>query len=165
MTEVIVWTGWIGGLAIGLYALFQWLVSGHALGVSTGFGNICSCFSRTEFFHQGEYTTPNNWRLWFLIGLPLGGFLAALTSPGEIVASFSLGKMYDSVLPQALWAKGLVLMFGGMLIGYGSRSAGGCTSGHCIAGLSMLNPPSVLASVGFFAGGIIAVQMMFRVLA
>ena len=165
MTQVIVWSGWIGGMAVGLYTLFQWIVSGHALGVSTGFGNICSRFSRANFFHQGEYATANNWRLWFLIGLPLGGFIAALTSPGEIVASFSLGKMYDSVMPQALWAKGIVLTFGGALIGYGSRSAGGCTSGHSIAGMSMLNPPSVFASAGFFAGGIIAIQTLFRLLA
>ena len=165
MTEVIVWSGWIGGLAVGLYLIFQWIISGHALGVSTGFGNVCSCISRAAFFHRGEYATPNNWRLWFLIGLPLGGLLAALTSPGDIVAVFSLGEMYDRVLPQALWAKGLVLMLGGLMIGYGARAAGGCTSGHSIAGMAMLNPPSVLASAGFFAGGIFMVQLLFRFLA
>jgi uncharacterized protein len=165
MTEVIAWSGWIGGLAVGLYLIFQWIISGHALGVSTGFGNVCSCISRAAFFHHGEYATPNNWRLWFLIGLPLGGLLAALTSPGDIVAGFSLGEMYDRVLPQALWAKGLVLILGGVMIGYGARAAGGCTSGHSIAGMAMLNPPSVLASAGFFAGGIFMVQFLFRFLA
>jgi uncharacterized membrane protein YedE/YeeE len=165
ITEVIVWSGWVGGVAVGFYAIFQWLISGNALGVSTGFGNVCGYFSRASFFHEGEYATTNNWRLWFLIGLPLGGLLAALTSPGEIIASFSLGEMYDSVLPQALWAKALVLIFGGLLIGYGARAAGGCTSGHSIAGLAMLNPPSVLASAGFFVGGILMVQSLFRLLA
>jgi uncharacterized membrane protein YedE/YeeE len=105
-------------------------------GVSTGFGNVCSFASRASFFHEGEYAEANNWRLWFLLGLPLGGFLAALTSPGAMVASFSLGAMYDSVLPQGLWAKGTVLAFGGVLIGYGSRMAGGCTI-LPIAGMSM----------------------------
>lgn len=164
MTEVIVWSGWVGGLAVGAYALLQWLVSGNALGVSTGFGNVCSLISNASFFHEGEYETANNWRLWFIIGIPLGGLLGALTSPGEIVASFSMGQMYDSVLPQALWAKGLVLIMGGVMIGYGSRMAGGCTSGHAIAGMSMLNPPSLLASAGFFAGGMIMVQLLFRLL-
>ncbi len=162
MTEVIVWSGWVGGLAVGGYLLFQWLVSGQALGVSTGYGNLCSFISRASFFHEGDYKEPNNWRLWFIIGLPLGGLLAALTSSQEVVASFSLGTMYDAVLPQTLWAKGLVLVFGGMMIGYGSRMAGGCTSGHSIAGLAMLNPPSLLASAGFFAGGIIIVQLLFN---
>jgi uncharacterized membrane protein YedE/YeeE len=165
MTEVIVWSGWVGGLAVGLYLVIQWILSGRALGVSTGFGNLCSCFSRAGFFHRGEYATPDNWRLWFLLGLPLGGLIAALTSPGEIVASFSLGEMYDRVLPDALWARGFVLLLGGSMIGYGARAAGGCTSGHSIAGLSMLNPPSVLASAGFFAGGIVMVQILFRLLA
>jgi len=165
MTEVIVWSGWVGGLAVGMYALFQLYVTGKPLGVSTGYGNVCSFVSKADFFRQGDYEQPNNWRLWFIIGLPLGGLLAALTSPGEVVASFSVGQMYDSVLPQALWAKGLALMFGGVLIGYGSRMANGCTSSHAIAGISLLNPPSVLAAAGFFVGGVIMVQTLFRLFA
>ncbi len=161
MTEVIVWSGWVGGLAVGMYALFQLYVTGKPLGVSTGYGNVCSFVSKADFFRQGDYEQPNNWRLWFIIGLPLGGLLAALTSPGEVVASFSVGQMYDSVLPQALWAKGLALMLGGVLIGYGSRMANGCTSSHAIAGISLLNPPSVLAAAGFFVGGVIMVQLLF----
>lgn len=161
MTEVIVWSGWAGGLAVGMYALFQLYVTGKPLGVSTGYGNVCSFVSKADFFRQGDYEERNSWRLWFIIGLPLGGLLAALTSPGEVVASFSVGQMYDSVLPQALWAKGLALMFGGVLIGYGSRMANGCTSSHAIAGISLLNPPSVLAAAGFFVGGVIMVQLLF----
>ena len=45
MTEVIVWSGWIGGIAIGAYALLQWILTGNALGVSTGFGNVCGYIS------------------------------------------------------------------------------------------------------------------------
>jgi uncharacterized membrane protein YedE/YeeE len=161
MTEVIVWSGWAGGLAVGLYALFQLYVTGKPLGASTGYGNMCSFISKANFFKQGEYENPNNWRLWFIIGLPLGGLLAALTSPGDITASFSVGAMYDSVLPRALWAKGLVLTLGGILIGYGARLANGCTSGHAIAGISLLNPPSVLSAAGFFIGGVIMVQFLF----
>lgn len=163
MTEVIVWSGWVGGLAVGAYALFQFVMSGKHLGVSTGFGNVCSYISKLPFFHKGDYEQPNNWRLWFILGLPLGGLLAALTSPGEIALSFSLGAMYDQVLPQALWAKGLMLLIGGVMIGYGARLAGGCTSGHAIAGLALLNWPSLIAAAGFFVGGIFAVQLLFRV--
>ena len=161
MTEVIVWAGWVGGIGVGIYGLVQLYITGKALGVSTGYGNFCSFVSKASFFHEGDYEEPNNWRLWFIIGLPLGGFLAAFTSPGDIVASFSIGPMYDSVFPQALWAKGLLLAFGGILIGYGSRMANGCTSGHAITGVSLLNPPSVVAAAGFFVGGIITVQLMF----
>jgi hypothetical protein len=161
MTEVIVWSGWIGGIAVGLYALFQLIVSGKLLGVSTGFGNVCSYISKASFFKEGEYTKPGNWRLWFLIGLPLGGIIAALTSPGAVTLSFNLGTLYESVMPNALWMKALVLFGGGIMIGYGARLAGGCTSGHSIAGISLMNPPSILASAGFFAGGILMVQSLF----
>lgn len=164
MTEVIYWAGWIGGIAIGLYGLTQFIVTGKLLGVSTGFGNVCGLVSRNPYFHTGKYADNLNWRLWFLIGIPLGGLIAALTSPGPIELSFSLGSLYDSVLPQVLGLKLLVLLAGGVMIGYGSRLAGGCTSGHSISGLALLNPPSILASAGFFAGGIVMVQILFRVL-
>jgi uncharacterized membrane protein YedE/YeeE len=164
MTEVTYWAGWIGGIGIGLYGLIQLIITGKQLGVSTGLGNICSLTSKLPFFKTGEYENPQNWRLWFLIGIPLGGFVAALTSPGSIKFSFSLGALYDSVLPTQLWLKGLVLVLGGILIGYGSRLAGGCTSGHSITGMALLNPPSILASVGFFAGGILIVQFLFNIL-
>lgn len=162
MTEVIVWSGWLGGLGIGVYALLQFALFGKPLGVSTGYGNVCSIVSRKAFFRRGPYEKRNTWRLWFIIGLPLGGVLAVLTSPGPLVASFSVGPLYDAVLPVALWGKSLVLLLGGVLMGLGARMAGGCTSGHAIAGLSLLNWPSLVASAGFFAGGVAAVQLLFR---
>ena len=164
MTEVTVWSAWIGGIAIGLYGLLQLALSGQALGVSTGYGNVCALTSRRPFFRQGPYADRNSWRLWFMLGIPLGALIAALSSPGPWVASFSLGPLYDRVLPAALWAKGIVLLAGGVLMGLGARMAGGCTSGHSIAGIALLNWPSLLASAGFFAGGILAVQLLFRVL-
>lgn len=160
MTEVIVWSGWVGGLAIGIYALAQLIISGKLLGVSTGFGKVCAYVSRAKYFHTGNLDRENSWRLWFIIGIPIGGFLAAVTSPGEVVASMSLGAFYDAALPQAFWAKSLVLTGGGVMIGYGARLAGGCPSGHSIAGMGLLNPPSIIASAGFFVGGIIMVQAM-----
>ena len=164
MTEVLYWAGWIGGIAVGLYSLTQFFVTGKLLGVSTGFGNVCGLVSRTPFFHRGSYADNLNWRLWFILGIPLGGFIAALSSPGSIELSFSLGSLYDSVLPSSLWLKLPLLLFAGVMIGYGSRLAGGCTSGHSISGMALLNPPSIAASVGFFAGGIIMVQILFNLL-
>jgi hypothetical protein len=69
--------------------------------------------------------------------------------------------MYEQVLPDAMWLRGLYLIAGGTLIGYGARLAGGCQSGHSINGMSLLNPPSLLASAGFFVGGIVSVQALF----
>ncbi|MBW2735763.1 MAG: YeeE/YedE family protein [Deltaproteobacteria bacterium] len=164
MTEVIVWSGFIGGLAVGLYGLIQLFVTGKALGVSTGYGNVCGLSCATPYFHSGEYKTNHSWRIWFIVGLPLGGLIAVLTSPGPLVLSFSLGPMYDSIFPAALWAKGLLLTAGGVLMGLGARMSGGCTSGHAIAGLSLLNLPSLLASAGFFVGGLLIANLLFRVI-
>ena len=161
MSDVVVWSGWVGGLAVGLYLLFQWVMSGHALGASTGFGNLCAMVSKQPFFKRPPYDEPTNWRLWFTLGIPAGGAIALLSSPGATwEPTMAMGR-YDAVLPSAMWAKGGVLTFGGVLIGYGSRAAGGWTSGHSIAGLAMLNPPSLVASIGFFVGGIVIVQALF----
>ncbi len=164
MTEVIAWSGWVGGVAVGTYMVLQLLISGKLLGVSTAFGNVCGYFSKASFFHKGEFERLNNWRLWFIIGIPLGGFIAAITSGNGVLFSFSMGTLYNSVLPEALWLKAIVLTIGGIFIGYGSRSAGGCPSGHSISGMALLNPPSILASAGFFVGGIIIVQFLFNLL-
>jgi len=163
MHDVIVWSGWVGGVAVGVYMLVQFLVSGKALGVSTGYGNLCGLASRRAFFRTGKFSDRLNWRLWFVLGIPLGGLVALLASGGTFSPHFDMGEMYMSVLPEAIWLRGLVLVGGGVLIGYGSRLAGGCTSGHSITGLSLLNPPSLVASIGFFVGGIAAVQVLFAV--
>lgn len=163
MTEVTVWNGWLGGALIGLFVIAMAWIAGKPLGCSTAYGNVCGFASRLRYFHTGPYATLNNDRLWFMFGLPLGGLLAALTSPGEIVMSFSLGELYDSVLPAALPARALVLVVGGVMIGFGSRMAGGCQSGHSIMGMGLRNLPSVVASMGFFIGGIVAVQLMFGI--
>jgi uncharacterized membrane protein YedE/YeeE len=160
--DVIVWSGWVGGIAVGLYMLAQYWITGQGLGVSTGYGNVCALGSQRPYFSTGSFSDPTNWRLWFVLGIPLGGFIALITSPGaELGFSTSMGAAYDSVLPESIWLRGIWLMAGGIMVGYGSRLAGGCTSGHAITGLSLLNPPSLVASLGFFVGGIIAVQLLF----
>ena len=166
MFEVIVWPGWLGGLAIGLYMLLQHWMTNQPLGCSMSYGNLCGFVSRASYFHRGEFARLNNWRLWFILGIPLGGLGATLTSnDGMWRASFSMGEMYDRVLPQVLWAKALVLAGAGVLMGLGARLAGGCTSGHALTGLSFLNPTSLLVAVLFFAGGTATVQIMFNLLA
>jgi uncharacterized membrane protein YedE/YeeE len=58
--------------------------------------------------------------------------------------------------------KGLmVLIFGGLMVGFGSRYAGGCTSGHAISGLSDLQLPSLIAVIGFFIGGLVMTFLIF----
>jgi uncharacterized membrane protein YedE/YeeE len=162
MPHLIVWSGPLGGALIGLYLVAQYWLTGTPLGCSTGYGNICAMFANRPYFRTGEYSTWNNWRLWFALGLPIGGLVATLTSGVGPAPTFSMGALYDAVLPHSIPWRGVYLIGGGALIGFGARMAGGCQSGHSINGMSLLNPPSLLASVGFFAGGLAAVQFLFR---
>ena len=164
MTNVVVWPGWIAGAAIGCYLALQYYLTGKALGCSTGYGNLCGLFTRTPYFRRGEFEKVNNWRLWFAFGLSLGGAIGVLTSGHAIEPSFQMGAMYDAALPQGLLARAGYLVAGGVLIGLGARMAGGCQSGHSINGMALLNPPSLLASAGFFVGGLAAVQTLFGLL-
>jgi uncharacterized membrane protein YedE/YeeE len=163
MQTVTVWAGWTGGLAIGGFLLLQLVITGRHLGSSTAFGDVCGLLTRRGFFTRGKFAGGPSWRLFFFLGLPIGGLLAFLSSPetGAWTPHFELGALYGAVFPEALWAKGLVLGLGGVLMGYGARLAGGCTSGHTIMGLSLRNLPSLAASIAFFAGGLLVVNLMF----
>lgn len=161
-TGTIIWAGWIGGIAIGMYSLFQLWISNKQLGCSTAYGNFCGMGSRLNYFHIGEFSQLNNWRIWFIIGIPLGSLIAHITSPGASFEwSMNMGADYNKILPQSDLFKALVVTLGGILIGLGSRMAGGCTSGHAISGCSLLNIPSIVAAALFFIGGLFAVQLLF----
>ena len=85
----------------------------------------------------------------FVVGIVIGSFIAARLLSAEQAAL--LPSHYHS-------AKGAVaLLAGGVLVGFGTRYAGGCTSGHAIMGMSGLNWPSLVATLSFFAGGLSAV--------
>ena len=161
MAELVVWPGWIAGAAIGVYLALQYYLTGKPLGCSSGYGNLCGAVTRTPFFRRGEFESRTSWRLWFTLGLPLGGVIGVLSSGGVIEPTFQMGALYESVLPDSLALRAVYLVAGGVLIGLGARMAGGCQSGHAINGLSLLNPPSLLASAGFFVGGVAAVQALF----
>ena len=86
------------------------------------------------------------WRLFFVIGILAGGFIAVGLLSQDPVQFF----------PESMRTPigGIRLLIGGMLIGFGSRYAGGCTSGHAMTGLANLNLPSLIATVCFFIGGV-----------
>ena len=161
MSDLSVWSSWVGGIAVGLFAVSLLWVTGKQFGCSSSYCHFWSPVSRLRFFRNAEFRL-DSWRVWFILGVPLGGLLAALTSPGhELELSLSMGVMYDAVMPTELWQKVLLLFSGGICLGLGARLAGGCTSGHVITGVALLNPPSMLAGTLFFIGGLFVAQSMF----
>lgn len=162
LEQLMIWPGFTAGLAIGALMVVLYWATNRQLGVSTAYGVACRALPRSEMFRQGEYGAEGRWRLWFITGIPAGAILASLTSPDASMAfTTSMGGYYDAALPETWWLRGLVLLGAGLLMGLGARMAGGCTSGHVISGVSLLNPASLAAGALFFAGGMSAVQLLF----
>lgn len=159
--DVFVWSGWLAGLAIGLFVVLHFWLIGKPAGCSTGYGNVCGIVcQKLSYYRKGEYRHKYGAKLWFLIGIPLGGFLSSLSSSGPWHFSFEMG-MYDVILPQDMLAKAIWLIFGGMLLGFGARLAGACTTGHALVGGAMLNPTSLLAGSIFFMSAFITTHLLF----
>lgn len=166
------WSWWLSGTMIAAIMFFL-LYFGQSFGFSSNLRTICAAAGlgkKTKFF---EFNWKSQtWNLVFLVGAIVGGFIAkqflSTDTPVEIsqatvndlsklgiAAPVSLQPAELFSLEAILSIKGfLVLAVGGLLVGFGSRYAGGCTSGHAISGLSALQVPSLLAVTGFFIGGL-----------
>lgn len=171
MLEALIYEPWpwyIGGPAIGLFVTFLLLIESKQLGISSSFPFICSKISPIPFdyFKNQE---KNAWQFWFTIGLILAGFIVALSlSPYQVAISeetrqtlFALGisEQYGYVpleLFQINFKSIILLGLGGVFIGFGARYANGCTAGHAIMGFSQFAPASILATICFFLGGLLA---------
>ena len=152
----------IAGAGIGLITLGLLVAGNRRLGVSTGFENVCSLVVNTPYLRRENLLAEGQWRFPLLAGLLLGGFLSAAFGGGW-EAFWDLG-IFDTEIG---WGPGgkIVWMFaGGVLIGFGTRLAGGCTSGHGIFGLSNLELPSLVSTVSFMAAGIVTTNLIYRVL-
>lgn len=152
----------IGGAAIGLITLTLMFVTSNRLGVSTGFENVCALVVRAPYFRRDALLRSHSWRLPLLGGLLIGGFLSAVTGGGWEL-TWDLGR-FDDQIGWGEEAKVAWMFGGGLLIGFGTRLAGGCTSGHGIFGLSNLELPSLVSTLSFMAGGIVTTNLIYRVI-
>jgi len=145
----------VGVLIAGLAFTQRWLAD-QPLSCSTGFANLATCLKP-----GAARDTDGGWRIVFLFGVILGGLLAALTDgePGWQGSAAEFGQFYTALIPDSTVGAALWWLFGGLLIGLGSRLAGGCTSGHTIAGVAMGAPASVVASAIFFAVAVGSAQL------
>jgi len=172
------WPWYTSGTAIALIMLLL-VYYGKSFGVSSNLRTICTLAGagkKVKFFDFDWKTQA--WNLLFLLGAVIGGFVAATLlnndQPLQLATATiedlqHLGVPFDGQLnPAALFGLPslgspktiLILLIGGMLVGFGSRYAGGCTSGHAISGLSNLQMPSLLAVTGFFIGGLVMTHFL-----
>lgn len=174
------WPWYIGGPIIA-FIMIALIYLGKSFGFSSNFRTLCSAMGagKTCSFFEFNWKSQK-WNLLFLIGAVLGGYIAAnILSHNQIpeISAYtteylqnlgfnSVGKSYvPTEIFETLNLKSLaVLISGGLLIGFGSRYAGGCTSGHAISGLSDLQLPSLIAVIGFFIGGLIMVHLLLPII-
>lgn len=151
----------IGGGGIAAVTLCLLFVGNRRLGISTGFEDVCSLVLRQTYFRRDSLLASRPWRMPFVLGLMLGGFVSAVTGGGW-TATWNLG-MFDQQMGFGPAGKLAWMFIGGLFIGFGTRLAGGCTSGHGIFGMSNLELPSVVSTLSFMAGGIATTQLLYRV--
>ncbi len=167
------WPWYFSGFCIALI-MAALLFSGKTFGFSSNLRTMCSILGAGKKVPFFDYDwKAQRWNLLFLIGSVIGGFIAATflksdqpmqLSSSTIIDLKHIGLYFDGQLnPSQIYSldalltfKGFaILIFGGMLVGFGTRYAGGCTSGHAISGLANLQIPSLIAVIGFFIGGLI----------
>lgn len=151
------WPWYVSGPLIGLTVPLLLLFSGKALGISGSFQNLCQLATTRDpkgLFRNASYK-KESWKVVFAFGLILGGFLASRFLSLNHIAF--LPVEYHSI------SGAVKLLAGGVLVGFGSRYAEGCTSGHAITGLASLQPASIMAVFGFFAGGLSAAGITFLI--
>lgn len=167
------WPWYIAGPLIGLTVPALLLLGNKSFGISSSLRHVCAaCIPAKIPFFQYDWK-KEVWNLFFVAGILVGGIIAAqlLANPEPIQVNGKLSSElatygvtnYDSIIPKDLFSwselltvRGMFMMvIGGFLVGFGTRYAGGCTSGHAIMGLSNLQWPSLVATCCFMAGGFI----------
>ena len=173
------WHWAVSGTIIGLLVPLLLILGNKKFGISSSFRHICAaCFPADIKFFKYDWK-KEIWNWFFVAGILIGGFIATvfLTEPGNTIhiAPETLKtlegygiKDFTSLMPADLFSwknlfsvKGLVFfVIGGLMIGFGTRYAGGCTSGHSIMGLANLQKASLVATIFFMLGGFFSANIL-----
>ena len=172
------WHWAIAGLLIGLTVPTLLLIGNKKFGVSSSLRHICAiCIPAKIPFFKYEWK-KEIWNLLFVLGVFLGAIIATtfLSNPNTIVVAETTKASltaygitdYSQIMPAQIFnaaniftLKGFFFfVIGGFLVGFGTRYAGGCTSGHAIMGISNLQMPSLIATCCFMAGGFFSTNVL-----
>lgn len=163
MIEPLHWS--ISGILIGLIVPLLLLLANKTFGISGSLTDFWRLLSKEEKFDASKY-----WKFIFVVGIIFGAAIATLdigadseitlaASTKDIISTWGITD-FEGLYPSQLFnfksipVIGLII-FGGILVGFGARLANGCTSGHCITGISNLQVHSIVVSICFFVGAIL----------
>jgi uncharacterized protein len=165
------WPWYIAGPLIGLTVPALLLAGNKSFGISSTLRQICAaCIPANIPFFQYDWR-KESWNLFFVAGIVIAGVLVTMffPNPDPVIVNPTLQielngygiTNYNGLIPPEIFnwnallsVRGLIMIIGGgFLVGFGTRYAGGCTSGHSIMGLATLQWPSLVATICFMAGG------------
>ena len=177
------WPWYVSGFLIGMVMLTL-IYFGKNFGMSTNLQSLCSMTGLGKRIAYFDFDwKANRWNFVVVLGAMAGGFVAVhfMSDPSNVdinpqtiakLSQMGIDAPNGQLMPKALFGDQiwqspksiLILLGGGILIGFGTRYAGGCTSGHAISGLSNLQLPSLKAVIGFFIGGLIMAHFLLPLL-
>lgn len=176
------WPWYVAGPLIGFTVPALLILGNKNFGISSSLRHICaSCLPANIPFFKYNWK-KEVWNLFFVFGIFLGGMITALffTNPNPVEVHPNLAEElrgygitdFRNLVPAELmnWEslftlRGLVIMLvGGFLVGFGTRYAGGCTSGHSIMGIANLQLPSLIATISFMLGGFLMANVLLPII-
>lgn len=181
------WPWYVAGPLIGLVVPLLLILGGRAFGISSNLRHMCAAAPAPDRFKPSflryDWKKTGVWNLTFILGVALGGFLAVtvvgMPDAGQSISAATQADLralgiqdFSGLVPDDFFTWGalaspaalVLIVLGGFLVGFGARWAGGCTSGHAISGISNLQLPSLVAVLGFFAGGLLVTFLFLPLL-
>lgn len=165
------WSPYAVGIGIGILSWLSFLISGKPIATSTTFaraGGMIEEMVRGEKTKQRPYYEKIklmiDWQWMLVIGVVIGSFISAILS-GDFQVGIWVPSLWSSAFGDSAILRVLVAVIGGIILGFGARFAGGCTSGHGISGTLQLAVSSWISAIFFFVGGIIAAHIIYFVIA
>jgi len=160
------WSPYIVGIGIGILVWISFILSDKAIGCSTAFARTSGMTERAvrgkkverkEYYKK--FIPKVDWEWMLVLGVIVGAFISSFISGTFNVET--VPSIWESVFGNTLLLRFVIAFIGGILIGFGSRMAGGCTSGHGISGTIQMAVGSWLAFICFFIGGIATAFILY----
>lgn len=163
------WSPYVVGGLIGVLSMFTFYFSNKPIGASTAYARVAGMIGlqvapgHTRSLKYFKSNPPKvGWELLLVLAVVIGSFLAAWTG-GELTGRFLPAMWQDRFGADSYLLRATVAFAGGLLMAFGARMAGGCTSGHGISGTMQLAIGSWISAICFFIGGIVAAMLMYAV--